>query len=480
MVANIRFGFYGSSGRGRNVLRTATRAKSQSDMKIQDSLSSAETPERLRVLLSAFAISPFVGSEGGVGWETATRLAQYHDVTVLCGDLAAGRPTQAALTAYFDTHPGIPGLTIHYVESPPLARICETLHSRAGLWALYWVGYHLWQRRAIFEARRLHARDRFDVAHQLTFASYREPGYLWRLPVPFFWGSVGGATGVPLSFAPILGLSGTWRVALRNLGNFLQRRISFRARHAARVAQVVWAGGEDERWLIERWGGHAEYLPQSGTELTTEGPRTRSDTEPLRLLWSGRHDYNKALPLLLMALARLRECTSVTLDILGAGPDTSKCMEIAACLKLGPLINWHGHVPRTDALETMARAHVLVHTSLHEGTPGVVLEALSLGLPVICHGVSGMAVAVTDQCGIKVPLRDPDTSILGFASAIERLAVDRPLYARMSIGALARARELDWDSKIDRISGAYRTAVGGATTVSREEGEPARERQHGF
>ena len=42
---------------------------------------------RLRVLLSAFAFEPNRGYEPGVGWNVATRLAQHHDVTVICGDL---------------------------------------------------------------------------------------------------------------------------------------------------------------------------------------------------------------------------------------------------------------------------------------------------------------------------------------------------------------------------------------------------------
>src|SRR4029434_7077240 len=39
---------------------------------------------RLRVLVGAYAVSPVQGSEPGVGWNVCSRLARYHDVTVLC------------------------------------------------------------------------------------------------------------------------------------------------------------------------------------------------------------------------------------------------------------------------------------------------------------------------------------------------------------------------------------------------------------
>ena len=51
----------------------------------------------------------------------------------------------------------------------------------------------------------------------------------------------------------------------------------------------------------------------------------------------------------------------------------------------------------------------------------VVMEALALGLPFLCHDISGLSVAVDQTCGIKVPLRNSGSSIRGFADAISHL-----------------------------------------------------------
>jgi glycosyltransferase involved in cell wall biosynthesis len=108
----------------------------------------------------------------------------------------------------------------------------------------------------------------------------------------------------------------------------------------------------------------------------------------------------------------------------------------------------------------MSKAHVLLHTSICEATSTVVLEALALGLPVICHDACGMRTAVTNQCGIRVPLRDRETSIDGFCSAIQELG-DSVVYNQLSIGALQRSYELTWDSKVARISDAYTNRMEG-------------------
>jgi glycosyltransferase involved in cell wall biosynthesis len=126
---------------------------------------------------------------------------------------------------------------------------------------------------------------------------------------------------------------------------------------------------------------------------------------------------------------------------------------------------WHGHVPHSEALSIMAEGHAFIHSSLLEAASTVVLEALSLGLPVVCHDTCGMAHAVTADCGIKIPLRNPETSISGFAQAIEAIANDSQLYDRLSLGAIERARELTWDRKVERFSGAYVAAA----TMTREE-----------
>jgi glycosyltransferase involved in cell wall biosynthesis len=342
------------------------------------------------------------------------------------------------------------------------------LCGKPGLWALYYAAYHTWQRKALAVAAHLHAGNPFDIAHQLTFMTYREPGYLWRLPVSFFWGPIGGAADVPLSFARILGTQGTVAFACRRVANAIQRRASYRARLAARRAELVWVSTDAERRLVEGWGGRAEFERETGTTSVGGKRRTRADGAALQIAWSGLHMPRKALPIMLEAIARLRTGLDVKLHVLGAGPETEAYRKIAVKLGIAERIVWHGRLPHQEALDEMSKAHIVAHSSLLEGTPAVLLEALSLGLPVICHDICGMSIAITEKCGIKVPFRDPETSVSGFARAIERIANDPQLYQRLALGAEERARELTWDRKVERFSEAYLAAL-----------DPAREnRQH--
>jgi glycosyltransferase involved in cell wall biosynthesis len=209
------------------------------------------------------------------------------------------------------------------------------------------------------------------------------------------------------------------------------------------------------------WGCRAETMTETGSSIRTEQrPRSRDAARPLRLIWSGQHIGRKMLPVLLQAIQSLRDSGDVdfTLAILGAGPETGRWQEIADQLELGDRVRWAGWLPYERALAEIDAADVLVFTGVQEGTPHVILEALSHALPVICHDACGMSAAVTGHSGIKVPLRDPSTSVHGFADAIRRLS--NPFeYARLSAGALARASELTWQAKAQRIASAYASVL---------------------
>jgi glycosyltransferase involved in cell wall biosynthesis len=111
---------------------------------------------------------------------------------------------------------------------------------------------------------------------------------------------------------------------------------------------------------------------------------------------------------------------------------------------------------QSEAVNHVSQADVLAFTSVQEGTPHAVLEALSLGVPVICHDACGMGVAVNHTCGLKLPMTSPVASVNGFADALVQLISDPELLGRLSAGALRRSRDLSWEAKVKRISDVYR------------------------
>lgn len=178
-------------------------------------------------------------------------------------------------------------------------------------------------------------------------------------------------------------------------------------------------------------------------------------------VWCGQLTYRKAPDILLNALA-LSELTkeSVRIKIIGTGPLEKSMHKLADTLKLNN-IEWIRKIPHNEVFEIMKQADFLVHTSLREATSSVIPEALSMGLPVICHDVNGMSAAVNETCGIKIALKSPKESGMGFHNAITQLAADKNLLDNLKDGALKRSAEITWDKMASTIADDYSDATKG-------------------
>ena len=424
----------------------------------QPSIFLSTVNRRLNILLSAYYCSPYKGSESAVGWQTAIALAKEHNITVLCGDLKLESPTGKDIEHYCQQHELPSGLKICHVQIKGIASVIHRLHSLPGLWFLYYVAYRLWQLQAFEEARKIHAEQPFDLAHHLTIIGYREPGYLWKLNIPFIWGPVAGASTVPLSFIADFGLKERFRWTTHHILNRIQISLGGRPERAAQAAAHVWAVSRKDQNMFKRWGRNAELMAEYGTEPIVAHPKTYEIGQKLLICWSGLFQGSKALHLLLLAIVSLPH-SLVELHILGEGPEEARWKQLACKLGLSGILVWHGKLPRDEALETMNTSHVQVITSLKEASSVVTFEALERGIPVICHDACGMGIAIDESCGIKVPLQDPATSIKGFKKAIERLIAEPGLLTQLSQGALARSNYLSRESNINRINKTYEVTI---------------------
>nr|WP_298931691.1 glycosyltransferase family 4 protein [uncultured Erythrobacter sp.] len=117
----------------------------------------------------------------------------------------------------------------------------------------------------------------------------------------------------------------------------------------------------------------------------------------------------------------------------------------AAAQLQGANIELLGHVSKKQMASEYSRADVFVLPSLAEGSAGVVLEAMSAGLPVVVTKNAGVDFADGDA-GIYVPECDGSA----IAAALEKICNDRDYRKVMSDAALKRAGEYDnaaWESR---------------------------------
>lgn len=148
----------------------------------------------------------------------------------------------------------------------------------------------------------------------------------------------------------------------------------------------------------------------------------------------GRFIPAKDYPGLLHAVAELRDRGyALLLYIVGDGPEAGHVKELIADLDLTRIVQLPGMVSDID--NWYRRFHIYVSSSVREGQPVALLEAMAHGLPVVATDVGASSETVEDGVGgLIVPPGDP----VRLADALARM-LDEPAL-RLSFGQHARKR----------------------------------------
>jgi glycosyltransferase involved in cell wall biosynthesis len=180
--------------------------------------------------------------------------------------------------------------------------------------------------------------------------------------------------------------------------------------------------------------------------------------EKLKICWSGLHIPRKSLNLLIEVLSNSFHKDGIELHIIGEGPCTKKWKKYANKLKLDNL-QWYGWVKREKAVTIMQSCHIFAITSLSDANSTVLMEALSVGLPVIALNHLGFANIVNDTCGIKIPIHSKKQVVTDFAKAIDFLFENDDVRVDLAYGALRRAQDFTWEKKAEIINEIYNRVI---------------------
>lgn len=167
----------------------------------------------------------------------------------------------------------------------------------------------------------------------------------------------------------------------------------------------------------------------ASTSLETSSFKERCP--PYRIAMIGRAVPVKRLDLFIdtIALLQKKHGIDVTGVIYGDGPLLSSMKDYASA-NAGDAIEFKGFV--SNIPQQLATADMLLMPSDHEGLPMSLLEALSIGIPVVAHNTGGIPEVLDGgACGILVD----DHSPTGYASAVAGLIADGEALSAISAEA---------------------------------------------
>ena len=387
---------------------------------------------RKKILVSAYACEPGLGSEPGVGWSMCEAISRESDVWVVTRKNNRD-PIERELAKTPHPH-----LHFSYVDLPAWARFWKK--SEGGV-RIY---YYLWQFAALWEVRKLMRSIRFDLAHHVTFVNDYMGTFLALLPIPFVWGPIGSPDKRP---------GQVWNSVLKLL---FERREYYFKNCIRAVDPLLWLSAIRAKLVIGINNKIGERFPISSitkrkyishTAIGVEQAfaavplQKGSLDEEFRVISVGNLTRLKNFDMTIRAFALLSQKEpSARLIIAGKGPLRPSLEQLAQDLGIGEKIEFVGQLPRTEVIALMGRSHVFLFPS-YEAEGMVVLEALAQGLPVVCMNYGGPGEMVTSACGFAVEVGPLAQTIERLGDALKTLAGDRQTCQRMSIAARQHVQE---------------------------------------
>lgn len=215
--------------------------------------------------------------------------------------------------------------------------------------------------------------------------------------------------------------------------------------YRSRTTAVLAIGDQTSAWLFERGMPKALVFPlayflEDRHALATEALVVE---KPFQFIFVGQFIDLKRLPVLVDALASLRNC-SAELVVVGTGP-LEESWRTYAERRLPGRVCWKGQMDSEKVLTLLEEMDCLVLPSRHDGWGAVVSEALMCGTPAICSDHCGSA-AVVQASGVGGVFKHDDVAelaglLLNAFAAGKASISDRRALARWasSLGAKAGA-----------------------------------------
>ena len=171
---------------------------------------------------------------------------------------------------------------------------------------------------------------------------------------------------------------------------------------------------------------------------------------------AGRLVPQKNFPLLLQAIAHLKDDLPLRLIVLGQGPLRGQLLRLAKELGIEERVDFVGF--QKNPYAWMSKADAFVLSSDYEGFGNVIVEAMACGVPVIATNCSsGPAEIISHRHdGLLVPPGDA----VGLAAAIREIVSDKQLGKTLTERAVVSCRRFAVDTVVAR----YETLIAQAAT----------------
>lgn len=403
------------------------------------------------ILMTAYAVNPYKGSEEGTGWNLIYQSALHNKVIAVTRknnkqDIVRYIQSNLAMQDVFDNinflHFDLPKWMIWWKKGPLLS-------------ALY---FYIWQLCVAFWLKKKHLE--FDIAHSVNFHSNWTPSFLWILGKPFVWGPVGNHPLIPKQYIKkIYGTKAYLQDRLLWIVKWLFWNLDPFVYICRKKAVKVFCVNNQAAKKLRLPGQKVIFMPAVASEETSIKETVYKND--FTVLSVGRFVPLKGFDLAIRAFAKFYKAIPFVLQskarliIIGTGPEQKKLEAIIEEEKIDNAITIYNWMPREKVIEQFKDASVYLFPS-HEGAGMVVAEAMSYGLPVICLDNYGPGEYVHPNSALKVEQSNYLLSVQDLSRKLKLIFYNEEEYKKESnLSLIQYNKHFTWSRKGELMNDVY-------------------------
>ncbi|MEE0211137.1 MAG: glycosyltransferase family 4 protein [Negativibacillus sp.] len=350
----------------------------------------------MRLLISAYACRPDMGSEPAVGWNWILEYSKLCELVVL---------TNFTNKPYIEEY-----LNSHKSEFKQVRFIYVKPNLKVELWYKEWERlerfyYICWQHAAFRIAKKICEKEKFDYVQHITYVSCVMPTYMYKLNVPFIYGPISGGEKVPDIIHYPFGKKEKLIENIRKCSQLIANR-SFHLKKCCQKAKLIIAVTEESKNMLPIKHQEKTIVLQAiGLNKSEILCKDKCFTNlKVRFLIAGRMVAWKGFKIGIEAFIKaLENGAEAELTVLGTGDSKMKNMLKSIA---GDYLNqgiYFVDSVRYDKMSEFYDEHdILLNCSLRDSGCLVVMEAMGRGLPIICIDTGGPKVNTENGGAIKV------------------------------------------------------------------------------
>lgn len=399
--------------------------------------------KRLKIFISAYACEPHKGSEPGIGWNVVNQLAKYHEVHVLTR--ANNRESIENALNGAKVSP-----IFHYYDLPRWISFWKK--KRRG----YHLYYYLWQYGAFLKYRNYVNSSGFDIVQHLTFANYSMPSLFMMCHATTVYGPIGRTT-IPRQIFRAL----PFRIRIKELVRqasmwFMLHFDLFRVFTPACADAIIECGMPDGvSSFPKRYSSKISRHPQTGinsSEPEYQTERKRHD-DMVRLLICSEFLHWKGVTYSAEIFGRIaRKRKKVELYIYGSGPEKEHMKSILRQYGVEDKVKWMGFVSKTEMIQALFDADILLYPSYHHGLATLILQAMYAGLPIVAMKGDPIGLAVQEGAGLVAEGKTMNEIMDDFERKCLSLIDSPDLRRQYGEKAKNTVRNYEWEKMCKRLS----------------------------